>query len=125
MLTIEHCPTATLQTTNSFKNIFHYLPYTLLYIKLKTIQIVLLRLSSLGYLSALMWLNHILRLHQKRGGQQGEGGAPLCSALLRTYLEYCGQVWGLQHRKDVELLEKVQRRDTKTKDWSTTPMKIN
>ena len=28
-------------------------------------------------------------------------------------MEYCIQVWGPQHRKDVELLERVQRRASK------------
>ena len=34
---------------------------------------------------------------------------PLYSALLRTQLEFCIQAWGPQHRKDVELLDRVQR----------------
>ena len=29
---------------------------------------------------------------------------------MRPQLEYCIQVWGPQHRKDVELLKSVQRR---------------
>ena len=32
---------------------------------------------------------------------------------MRSHLEYYIQVWGAQYRKDVELLETVQRRATK------------
>jgi len=42
-----------------------------------------------------------------------EGILPLCSALVRPRLESCIQLWSRQHRKDMELLERVQRRPQK------------
>jgi len=38
---------------------------------------------------------------------------PLCSALVRSHLEFCVQLWSPQHSKEMELLERVPRSDTK------------
>jgi len=58
--------------------------------------------------------NRILgRFQSNVGSRSREGILPLCSALVRPHLESCIQLWSPQHRKDVELLERVQRRPQK------------
>ena len=53
-----------------------------------------------------------------------EGIVPNCSVLVRPHLQYCIQAWGPQHKKDAELLERVQKRAQRCPEGcSTSPMK--
>ncbi|TRZ18575.1 hypothetical protein HGM15179_008487 [Zosterops borbonicus] len=57
------------------------------------------------------------------GSREREEILSPCSALTRSHLECCIQLWGPQHKKDVELLEQVRRRPQRCSEgWSTSAM---
>jgi len=57
--------------------------------------------------------NNILGcIKRAKASREREVIIPFCSAILRPRLEYCVQVWQLQHKEDMELLEQVHKRTT-------------
>lgn len=52
----------------------------------------------------------ILGCIRKVASREREAIVPLYSAIARPQQENCGQVWGPQHKRDMELLGWVQRR---------------
>lgn len=47
------------------------------------------------------------------GSRSREGILPLYSALVRSHVKCCIQIWGCQHRKNTDMSQKVQRRAMK------------
>jgi len=59
-------------------------------------------------------VDHVLGFIKRRiASRARQGILSFCSALVRPHLKSCVQCWSPQHRKDMDLLEWVQRKPQK------------
>jgi len=58
-------------------------------------------------------ISSALKIKSSVASRSREGILPLYFALVRPHLESCVQLWSSQHREDMDLLQRGQRRATK------------